>query len=104
MDDENDGQTADTAYATLAAAMAAAKAHLAKPGIKNVVINLAEGEYNVSETLTLTADEILADEYSFRVVGAGDSVMLASNIPHSIVVEEDALVIDVFTPLREEYI
>lgn len=39
-----------------------------------------------------------------RVVGAGDSVMLASNIPHSIVVEEDALVIDVFTPLREEYI
>lgn len=39
-----------------------------------------------------------------RLVGAGDSVMLASNEPHSIVVEEDALVIDVFTPLRAEYI
>ena len=39
-----------------------------------------------------------------RLVGAGDSVMLASNVPHSIVVEEEALVIDVFTPLRTEYI
>jgi quercetin dioxygenase-like cupin family protein len=39
-----------------------------------------------------------------RIVGAGDSVLLASNVPHSIIVEEDSYVIDVFTPLREEYL
>ena len=39
-----------------------------------------------------------------RIVGAGDSVLLASNVPHSIIVEEESYVIDVFTPLREEYL
>lgn len=39
-----------------------------------------------------------------RVVGAGDSVLLLSNVPHSVEVLEDSLIIDTFAPLREEYI
>ena len=39
-----------------------------------------------------------------RIVESGDTVMLPSNMPHSIIVEEETLAIDVFTPLREEYI
>ena len=39
-----------------------------------------------------------------RIVCGGDTVMLPSNMPHSIIVEEDTVAIDVFTPLREEYI
>ena len=74
--DENNGLSADNAYATLEAAMAAAKAHLGKPGIKNVVINLAAGEYSVTETLKLSAEDILADEYSFRVTGQGDDTVV----------------------------
>ena len=74
--DENNGLSADNAYATLEAAMAAAKAHLGKPGIKNVVINLAAGEYSVTETLKLSAEDILADEYSFRVTGQGDETVV----------------------------
>ena len=39
-----------------------------------------------------------------RVVSAGDSVLLPSNVPHSVEVLEDTVIIDTFSPLREEYI
>lgn len=39
-----------------------------------------------------------------REVGAGDSVMIASDVPHDIVALEDCLVIDVFSPMREDFI
>ena len=39
-----------------------------------------------------------------RVVSAGDSVLLLSNVPHSVEVLEDTVIIDTFSPLREEYI
>lgn len=38
-----------------------------------------------------------------HVVSAGDSVLL-SNVPHSVEVLEDSVIIDTFSPLREEYI
>ena len=39
-----------------------------------------------------------------RVVSGGDSVLLLSNVPHSVEVLEDSVIIDTFAPLREEYI
>ena len=39
-----------------------------------------------------------------RIVGAGDSVMIAADVPHAVVALEDTLVIDVFSPMRPEYI
>lgn len=39
-----------------------------------------------------------------RIVGAGDSVMIAADVPHAVEALEDTLVIDVFSPMRPEYI
>lgn len=39
-----------------------------------------------------------------RVVGSGEVVVLPSNIPHAVVALEDTLVIDVFSPPREDFL
>ena len=39
-----------------------------------------------------------------HIVGAGDSVMIGPDVPHAVVALEDTLVIDVFSPVRPEYI
>ena len=79
-DNANDGLTKDTAYATVDTAFAAAKAHLGKPGRKTVRIELAAGKYHVTETLALSAEDILADEYAFAMVGQGDDTILTSEV------------------------
>jgi quercetin dioxygenase-like cupin family protein len=38
------------------------------------------------------------------VVGAGESVALPANVPHEVTVLEEALVIDVFSPVREDWV
>ncbi|MBE6656418.1 MAG: hypothetical protein E7609_06100 [Ruminococcaceae bacterium] len=77
---DNNGLTKDTAYTTIGAAFDAAKAHLAKTGRKTVTIQLGEGTYYVTETMTLSAEDILADEYSFEVVGSGNTTVLTSEV------------------------
>ena len=37
-------------------------------------------------------------------VGAGDSVLIPGNVPHSIVVLETMKVIDAFAPAREDFL
>ena len=76
--DENNGQTLDTAYKTVNAAFAAAKKHFAQAGRKTVTIRLAAGTYTVTEELTLKAEDILATGYSLDVIGAGDSTILTT--------------------------
>lgn len=39
-----------------------------------------------------------------REVGAGDSVLIPGNVPHSIVVLETMKVIDAFAPAREDFL
>ena len=39
-----------------------------------------------------------------REVGTGDSVMIAPDVLHDIVALEDCLVIDVFSPMREDFV
>ncbi len=39
-----------------------------------------------------------------NVVNAGDSVYMPSNVPHRVEVLEDAVVIDMFTPMREDFV
>jgi quercetin dioxygenase-like cupin family protein len=38
------------------------------------------------------------------VVGAGQSVAIPSNVPHSVTALEDTTVVDVFSPRREDWI
>lgn len=37
-------------------------------------------------------------------VGAGESLAIPSGVPHEVVALEDALVIDVFSPVREDWV
>src|SRR5258708_4726591 len=39
-----------------------------------------------------------------QVVRAGESLVIPSNVPHDVVVLEDAVVVDVFSPAREDWI
>jgi quercetin dioxygenase-like cupin family protein len=39
-----------------------------------------------------------------RVLGAGDAYVMPSNVVHSTRALEDSVVIDVFSPLREDYL
>jgi quercetin dioxygenase-like cupin family protein len=41
-----------------------------------------------------------ADE---RIVAAGESVALAANVPHEVEALEDSVVLDVFSPVREDW-
>lgn len=39
-----------------------------------------------------------------KTVGAGDSVMIGADVPHEITALEDTFVIDVFTPMRADFL
>jgi quercetin dioxygenase-like cupin family protein len=39
-----------------------------------------------------------------RAVGAGESVLIPGNVPHSVVALEDSVVLDVFAPRREDWL
>lgn len=45
---------------------------------------------------------VVGDEEA--VVGAGDSVSIPPNVPHEVEALEDTLVIDVFSPVREDWV
>ncbi len=45
---------------------------------------------------------VVGDEEA--VVGAGDSVTIPPNVPHEVEALEDSLVIDVFAPVREDWV
>ena len=54
--------------------------------------------YLVSGTIMLTIGE---DEFEVK---SGDSWCIESNIPHSVQVLEESVVVEVFSPVREEYL
>lgn len=79
--------------------MLVCEVHLAKGAVLPAHQHVHEQTSNViSGTIRYT----VGDET--RIVGAGDSVLLLSNVPHSVEVLEEAVVMDIFSPLREEYI
>lgn len=39
-----------------------------------------------------------------RVVKQGDSICIASNLPHGVEALEDAIIVDIFTPMREDFL
>ena len=57
-----------------------------------------QSSYVISGKLIYTVDG------EGRLLEAGNAVMLASNVLHSAEAVEDTLLIDVFSPLREEYL
>jgi quercetin dioxygenase-like cupin family protein len=46
---------------------------------------------------------LVGDEHEL-VVGAGETVSLAANVPHEVEALEDAVVLDVFSPIREDWL
>ncbi len=39
-----------------------------------------------------------------RVLGAGDSYYVAPNVPHGVQILEDTRLLDIFTPMREDFV
>lgn len=39
-----------------------------------------------------------------QVISAGEAVVIPPNVPHSVEVLEDAIAIDLFTPIREDWV
>ena len=39
-----------------------------------------------------------------RIVGAGESVVIPSEIPHTVEAIEDSVVLDVFSPVRDDWV
>ncbi len=39
-----------------------------------------------------------------KIVGPGETVLIPSNVPHSVVVLENAVVYDIFSPPREDFL
>lgn len=39
-----------------------------------------------------------------RVISAGDSFYAGLNVPHGVIALEDAVILDVFTPIREDFL
>ena len=76
--DENSGLLQGEAYATIAKAFDAAKAHLAKAGRKGVTIQLADGTYRIDKALVLSAEDVKADSYYLNIVGNGEGTVLTS--------------------------
>jgi quercetin dioxygenase-like cupin family protein len=54
--------------------------------------------YIVSGRMELT----IGDEV--RVIGPGDAYLMPSNVPHHTRALEDTVVVDVFSPVREDYL
>ena len=57
--------------------------------------------YVLGGHLRLTVGEDGSEVYDLR---AGDVVVLSSNVPHAAVALEDTMVLDVFSPPREDWI
>ena len=54
--------------------------------------------YMISGRMTFTID---GEDHNAK---AGDSWSIPSNVEHSVMVHEDAVVIEVFSPVREDYL
>jgi quercetin dioxygenase-like cupin family protein len=54
--------------------------------------------YVVSGRLELTIGD------DVRVIGPGDAYLMPSNVPHHTHALEDTVVVDVFSPVREDYL
>jgi quercetin dioxygenase-like cupin family protein len=79
--------------------MTVARIHLAAGAV--VPRHEHENE-QVANVITGRLRFVIGDEE--LVVGAGESVALPANVPHEVTVLEDALVIDVFSPVREDWV
>ena len=54
--------------------------------------------YLLEGKMILTLDKV------YHELKVGDSWAITSNIPHSVTMIEDGVIIDVFSPLREDYL
>ena len=79
--------------------MMVCEVHLAKGAVLPSHHHIHEQSSNIiSGSVRYTVGE---EEH---IVTAGDSVMIAADVPHAVVALEDTLVMDVFSPMRPEYI
>jgi len=61
---------------------------------------------HVNEQLSMVMSGALLFRINGRetVVKAGEIMQIASNVPHEVVVVEDAIAIDVFSPVRQDWL
>lgn len=59
---------------------------------------------NEQVTMVLTGRLLFLNDHGQIEVGPGESLELPPNVPHGVEVLEDALVVDVFIPRREDWI
>lgn len=82
-------------------------------GEKSMVtkMNYKEGDYapahshpNEQSGYVISGKYILIIGGSEELITAGDSYVIPGNVPHSVKVIEAGAIIDVFTPVREDYL
>ncbi len=78
--DENNGLSKNSALATVGAAFAAAKAHMASANATGVVIEIGEGEFFVPQTLTMDGNDFGANAGSVVIRGQGDATVLTGAV------------------------
>ena len=61
-----------------------------------------EGHEQVSYIVKGSFEVVVGEER--KVVTAGDSFYAGINVPHGVVALEDSIILDVFTPLREDFL
>ena len=70
---------------------------------KGAVVPRHEHENEQIATVLEGRVRFVVDGESFEV-GPGESVPLAANVPHEVTALEDSVVLDVFSPVREDWL
>jgi quercetin dioxygenase-like cupin family protein len=62
--------------------------------------------HHESEQISMVIQGILKFEMAGRelIVGAGEVVVIPSNVPHSVRAIEDTIAVDIFSPIRQDWL
>ena len=78
--------------------------HMIKFRVKKGTVMPTHAHENEQIGYLLEGKMILTLDKVDHELKAGDSWAITSNIPHSVTMIEDGVIIDVFSPLREDYL
>lgn len=65
-------------------------------------VHAHEGHEQVSYIVQGSFEVVVGDEK--KVVTAGDSFYAGLNVPHGVIALEESVILDVFTPIREDFL
>jgi quercetin dioxygenase-like cupin family protein len=68
-------------------------------------VTVPEHDHQHQQATYLISGRLRADvDGEVREIGPGDSLFLDENVPHSILALEDSLILDIFTPRRDDFL